>query len=272
LRAFVLFALITLAAGCPQQPSPAATAQLPPVDSAAPVTITKGALPAGWPSIIPVYTQAAIIEGRATASGAAPLLTAILATPAAAEDVHAFYGQQLSPHQFAVVSSSETKGEKVSLYRRDGQSLSVSTTRDDPAGETRIELTLAGRYEPRVGEPRAARPDPPAKTDKNEPPAEQKQAESTHPLLPLYPGTKGDTKLNGPRVTLRLTTPDTLEQVCAFYEQFYRSQGLQSAGRSEFTAQVSETFTGPAGTALLNVRRGSPTSINLSFEGGAPVF
>ena len=118
--------------------------------------------------------------------------------------------------------------------------------------------------------PRSPRP---GEEGREEEQKEELQAESTHPMLPFYPGTKGETQLDGARVTLRLTTTDSLEQVCVYYEDFYRSQGLEPSGRSDFESQVSQTFTGPSGTAMLNVRKGRPTSINLSYEGaGGPIF
>ena len=273
MRRIVLCSVLALAAGCHPQPKKAADAQLtPPVATSSAVTLTKGAFPAGWPDFIPPDPAATSVEGSSSQSSGVPVLSAVLTSPDEPEKVHAFYGQQISERQFTIVSSSETKGEKVSLYRRDAQSFSVSTRRDDAQKVTHIELTLAGKYVEQV-EPPPPPPAKPAAQKDDEDKQEKPKPEPLNPLLPAYPGSKGgdQPKLDGPRLNLHMTTDDSLEQVCIYYEQFYQGQGFTAGGRADFGTQISETFTGTKGIAALNVRKtaGSKdgaTSINLSFE------
>ena len=74
------------------------------------VTVTKARY--RWLAVDhPDLAPCAIIEGQATESSGAPLLTAILATPDSATQCTSSTAEAESD-KFTVVSSSETKGEK----------------------------------------------------------------------------------------------------------------------------------------------------------------
>jgi hypothetical protein len=270
LRSILLIAVIVLASGCHPKPKHVAPAAPQPAPTAADVTVTKGGLPSGWPDFLPAYTGAAIVEGTRSISNNQPVLTVTLTTPDAPEKVQQFYGERANARQFTVASSSETPGEKLTLYRRREQSLSVSTHRNDQAALTNIELTLVGTYEEGASEASPTPPDtPPANSDANSGnKKDEPKSAVRNPLLPIYPGASGgEPKVSGPVVTARMSTGDSIEQVVSYYEQFYAGQGFASGGRTDIGEQVAESFSGPGGRISLNVRKGSGgTSINLSLQ------
>jgi hypothetical protein len=270
LRCILLFALVVLAAGCHPKPKPATDTPAPPVAAAG---VTAGQFPDGWPEFIPAYPGSTVVAGVASTfekQSDKPILSVTMTTPDVPDKVHEFYGQQVGQHQFALASSNETSGEKLSLYERGAQSFSVSTSRDEEKQLTNIELTLVGQYEEHAGDGTPpSEPAAEAKDQKKDDGKGQDKKVASSPLLPVYPGAKADPlKSNGPFVSIHMTTDDPGDQVLSYYEGFYKGQGFAASGRTDLDNQSSETFTGTAGVVSLNLQRSSSkgTAINLSLK------
>jgi hypothetical protein len=251
--------------------NPAATAQDP-------MKVTPDAFPSGWPDFLPAYPGGQIVEGREGENNGMPMLTAIQQTSDEAEKVIAFYGRQVIGKDFAVVSSSQVANEAVAVYRRENQSLSI-TARRGKDNSTRIELTLAGSYEPPVQQD----DEKPSDTDekKDDKPAKDKSSADadSNPLMPRYPGATAERPVpDGQKVQVRMRTPDSKEQVMDFYEKVYAGKGFRSTGRFNLDTQLSATFQGAEGTAIINVGNAAmgnaaheqPTLIFLIFDSTPP--
>lgn len=277
LRSILLYALVVLlAAGCHPKAKPVSAVPAP----VSAKGVTPGELPNGWPDFLPPYPGSTLVAGVESTleQHGAPILTVTMTTSDEPEKVHEFYGKQVSQHEFTLASSNETNGEKLSLYERGSQSLSVSTNRDNAQKNTNIELTLVGKYEEHIGE--SAPGTPPAKSeddrkaDGKDERKDEPKAKSLNPLLPIYPGASAsEPKTSGPLTTLRMTSDDPVDKVVKYYEGFYKGKGFNSSGSTEFEGQVSEAFSGVEGTVSLNVHQvstgeggGKTTSINLSLQ------